>query len=269
MTSQLPYRSFGRSLTARILLVLTLGAFATAALLYQSLCEADRGFAFAYAASALLPLAFSTYIAIHSSFQNQLLVKLNSQMEDMQSELETSNNKLRQQAERDPLTGLKNRRCFFHVATNSATGPGTRTVLALDVDRFKLVNDTFGHEAGDRALCLIAQTIAEIAGTSNMVARIGGEEFAVLLNHVEATEAYSIAERFRVGVERLHFEPIPGSPYPLSISVGICNTGDSKDIEKLLHGADMALLDAKKQGRNRSVFFEPSGTRAYGSMIRH
>jgi len=258
MTVQFSIRSFARSFTARILLVLTLGAFTAMALLYQSLCEADRGFALAYAFSALLPMALSTHLAVHSSFQNQLLVKLNNQMEGIQSDLEFTNNRLRRQAERDILTGLKNRRFFFQAAQEMIAVPGPKTVLALDVDHFKIINDTYGHETGDRALCLIAKTIGDIVGSTHVVARIGGEEFAVFLNNIGPELGYRIAERIRAGVEQLQFEAESGSFHPLSISIGICNNGTRMDAQELLHNADMALLEAKRQGRNQSIIFVPN-----------
>ena len=265
MITEFPLRSFGRSATVRILLVLTLGAFATAGLLYQSLCEADRGFALAYAATALLPLIFSTHLAVHSSFQNQLLVKLNGQLENMQSDLEKNNAKLRRQAERDALTGLANRRYFFHAAEKIMAGPGSKMMLALDVDRFKAINDTYGHEMGDRALQLIANTISHVAGPSNLTARMGGEEFAILLTNVGPEQAYQIAEKIRREIENLQFQVATRSFYPLSISIGICGDRESQDVQAMLHAADMALLAAKRQGRNRSVVSVPGAT---GSLHR-
>lgn len=232
-------------------------------LLYQSLCAADRGFALAYAASALLPLAFSTHLAVHSSFQNQLLVKLNNQMEGMQSDLEFKNSKLRRQAETDTLTGLKNRRYFFQKAKDIMTAPGSRTVLVVDVDRFKRINDSYGHETGDRALCLIAKTIGEIVGPSHITARIGGEEFAVFLDNVGPDLGYRIAERVRKGIEQLRFEAVSGSLHPLSISIGICNNRMPMEVQELLYSADMALLAAKQQGRNQSVVFALDSIRSF------
>ena len=261
MMKQFSLRSFGRSTTVRILLVLTLGAFATAGLLYQSLCEADRGFALAYAATALLPLIFSTHLAVHSSFQNQLLVKLNKQMENMQFDLEASNDKLRRQAERDALTGLANRRYFFQTAENIIAAPGSKTMLALDVDLFKKINDTYGHETGDRALCLIGNTISHIAGSGHLTARIGGEEFAILLSNVTPEEGHRIAEKIRTEIEQLQFPAVPGSFHPLSISIGLCDHRPSMDVQQLLHGADMALLEAKRQGRNRCLVLVPDDVR--------
>ncbi len=267
MTKQFSIRSFARSFTARMLLVLTLGAFTAMALLYQSLCEADRGFALAYAFSALLPMGLSTHLAVHSSFQNQLLVKLNNQMEGMQSDLEFSNNRLRRQAETDMLTGLKNRRFFFQAAQEMIAVSGPKTVLALDVDYFKIVNDTYGHETGDRALSLIAKTIADIVGPTHLAARIGGEEFAVFLNNIGPELAYQIAERIRKDIEQLQFKADFGSFHPLSISIGICNNGTRMNVQGLLRNADMALLQAKRQGRNQSVIFVPKQIESLNRVI--
>ena len=255
MMKQFSPRSFGRSVTARILLVLTLGAFVTAGLLYQSLCEADRGFALAYAASALLPLIFSTHLAVHSSFQNQLLFKLNKKMENMQHDLEANNVVLRRQAERDTLTGLANRRYFFQAANKIMADPGSNVMLALDVDCFKKINDAYGHETGDRALCLIAHNIGQTAGSPHVTARMGGEEFAVLLNNMTLEQGFRVAEKIRTGISELRFQPISGSNYPLSVSIGVCDQEPEMDIPQMLRGADMALLEAKRQGRNRSLVF--------------
>jgi diguanylate cyclase (GGDEF)-like protein len=152
---------------------------------------------------------------------------------------------------RDPLTGLWNRRAFdsrfledFSLAKRHSR---PLSLLVLDVDNFKAYNDAFGHPAGDELLQSVARLISGHMRDTDLVARIGGEEFAVVLPETDLAGALVLAERVREEVERLsHFR----RPVTVSIGVATLDRG-TKDGATLLKRADIALYRAKQEGRNR------------------
>ena len=145
-------------------------------------------------------------------------------------------------ATRDPLTGLANRDAF---ADALAAAPPASTVLYVDVDRFKDVNDRYGHEVGDRALVTVAQRIAAACRPSDVVARFGGDEFVVLLNGVDEDRAREVGER----IVRLVSDPVPGLAEldRVTVSIGLAPVTDGD----ALVNADQAMLQAKRAGRAR------------------
>ncbi len=153
----------------------------------------------------------------------------------------------------DLLTGLWNRRAFLEAA-DRLIAQRTRkslpiSVLLFDLDRFKLINDRFGHAAGDEALKVFARTASESMRTNDMIARLGGEEFAAILpgNAVDAT---IVAERLRAAFEAADIE-ISGQKIAATVSVGVATAVPPVQIETLLASADTALYRAKANGRNR------------------
>jgi diguanylate cyclase (GGDEF)-like protein len=125
------------------------------------------------------------------------------------------------------------------------------SVILLDVDHFKKVNDTHGHDVGDLVLQWLAQTMQSALRVQDIVARWGGEEFLVLLPGTSLDEAMEIAERLRATIERT---PVEGSPVPLKVtfSGGVANSTTNRDVTLLCKVADEALYIAKKT-RNRVV----------------
>jgi diguanylate cyclase (GGDEF)-like protein len=125
-------------------------------------------------------------------------------------------------------------------------------VLMIDVDHFKIVNDQFGHANGDLALKMIADVFRNNIRAFDSLARYGGEEFVVVMPGSNPDDATAAAERLRIAVETLAFEPIPGVRHNLSVSVGVsCTCLEVDTPELLLHTADLALYEAKRRGRNR------------------
>ncbi|KRD40858.1 diguanylate cyclase [Acidovorax sp. Root275] len=159
----------------------------------------------------------------------------------------------------DDLTGVLARRAFLEqgerlVARYQRESAGL-AVLMVDVDHFKQVNDQLGHGAGDQLLIGIAQAMASALRPQDVLGRLGGEEFAVVLPDASPAEAHAIAERLRKVVEQLPFGAEGGAPqHHATVSVGLVHSaslGGDSDMEMLLLAADAALYRAKAQGRNQ------------------
>lgn len=168
-----------------------------------------------------------------------------------QAELLELNTRLEQLSTADPLTGLKNRRAFETSLTlETALAPHYRqplSLLLLDVDHFKRINDSFGHTVGDAVLIQIAQFLRQNARESDLVARYGGEEFAMLLPSTDQAGALEAGERLRLCVEEGTRHEIAAT-----ISVGVATFVPGTPINRsLLVLADHALYASKRRGRNR------------------
>lgn len=158
----------------------------------------------------------------------------------------------------DALTGLHNRRyalpALARIAERAAETGRTFAVMLLDLDRFKAVNDTWGHAVGDLVLTEVAGRLRAGVRPLDLVARLGGEEFLVALPDVTVEQAHRLAERLR---RQIYEEPVAlpqGGSIGVTISIGLAMGGTSETapgaIEELLHRADRALFDAKRKGRN-------------------
>ena len=177
---------------------------------------------------------------------------LNQKLQSQVQQLDALNRMLSELATTDPLTGLNNRRAFDHrLQLELAIVERRQTplsLLMLDVDHFKNINDTLGHEAGDKVLVAIAQVLSTCARGIDVVARVGGEEFAVILPNTDADGAHEVAERMRSAVARLGCEG-----QPVTISVGAALLQDKEQAASLYSRADAALYEAKTSGRDRVV----------------
>lgn len=155
-------------------------------------------------------------------------------------------------ANTDPLTSLPNRRCTFARLSSMVEVARKRgaplTAVMFDIDHFKQVNDTYGHQTGDEVIVMVAELARRQARQGDVVGRIGGEEFVWLLPGIDAAAARGLAERLRGAVE----EGIEGSALPnVTISVGLAQLVDGDDGDAVLARADAALYEAKESGRNR------------------
>jgi two-component system cell cycle response regulator len=159
----------------------------------------------------------------------------------------------------DQLTGLHNRRYMARhldsLISNAQKSNKPLAFLIMDIDHFKSVNDTHGHDIGDEVLREFANRISANIRGIDLACRYGGEEFVVVMPDTDVDFAYTIAERLRQGVETTPFEisRMPGS-LKVTISIGIAaSLGGDDNAEKLLHRADQALYRAKREGRNRVI----------------
>jgi diguanylate cyclase (GGDEF)-like protein len=154
----------------------------------------------------------------------------------------------RLQANTDSLTGLLNRRSAEDQLSRRLVGGDTFAIIMADLDHFKLLNDTYGHEAGDRALRLFADTVRRALRTEDIFARWGGEEFVIALPNADCESAIQTLEHVRVSLS----ETCERAETPsVTASFGIADTTMSTHLDELLRLADGALLNAKAQGRNR------------------
>jgi diguanylate cyclase (GGDEF)-like protein len=176
------------------------------------------------------------------------------------SELREANEQLAILATQDALTGILNRRCFLEKAEEEIARirrfPSRFTLLLIDVDRFKNVNDTHGHATGDAVLVAVARLLSENSRATDLVARYGGEEFVVLLVETSLEDGLIFAERLCKTAERNRVT-VGGNSIRVTISLGVAETNGGEEIDQVLQRADEALYRAKSEGRNRVVAARP------------
>ncbi len=188
----------------------------------------------------------------------------------MQAQLTQLNQDLSRMARTDPLTGLYNRRCFMETAEAEVERMRRNgkplSLLMLDVDFFKRVNDTWGHDIGDLVLQTLSSCLLSSMRQMDTCARLGGEEFAVLLPETNAQNAYQVAERLRNTIANT---PIPEHEFRITASLGLATLDNSTheqsdkeanehSVEVLLKYADIAMYSSKKNGRNRTEVYSSS-----------
>ena len=159
-------------------------------------------------------------------------------------------------ATHDSLTGLYNRRKFFELAQQlyNAKSDGVFAVM-IDIDHFKRINDRHGHHSGDLVLKAITKSIRDLLPADSIFGRVGGEEFAALINAYNLDEVKQLIEKIRITVSELIISIRDGANLSCTISSGAAQTGeDITSLDDLLKKADDALYEAKGSGRNRSVF---------------
>jgi diguanylate cyclase (GGDEF)-like protein len=168
----------------------------------------------------------------------------------------------------DPLTGLLNRRAFLDLLKSRKRRQYTGrhesdALLVIDLDHFKQVNDRFGHEAGDAILRQVADLFLCNLRNDDVIARFGGEEFAIALNRVRTGETQQVAQRLRMAVED-HVFLYEGEEIRITISIGLARFGAGQKLESALRQADLLTYQSKKDGRNRvsSIEEQDSSSRA-------
>ena len=180
-----------------------------------------------------------------------------SELEQQRLALEEANVRLRRLANEDPLTGLANRRSFFTHATSevyrSQRYGHDLAMLVLDLDDFKRINDAFGHPVGDRVLQRFADVCLGALRRSDVLGRVGGEEFALLLPETSAEDAVATAEKLRTLVQR-ELAIVDEHDVRATVSIGVASWREGDEAFETLHTrADQALYRAKREGRNRVV----------------
>ncbi|WP_157314432.1 diguanylate cyclase [Chitinibacter sp. GC72] len=159
-------------------------------------------------------------------------------------------------ARTDPLTGLLNRRALYERARQEGDRAKRKctplSLIALDIDHFKKINDSYGHECGDQALVQLARWCAQALRSSDLMARTGGEEFIILLPDTDLEHALAIAERIRALVQNSKVVVEEGERhFSYTISQGVALVGAAESVQDAMIRADRALYRAKSEGRNR------------------
>ncbi|MCH9671398.1 MAG: EAL domain-containing protein [Gammaproteobacteria bacterium] len=176
------------------------------------------------------------------------------------SDLRKANRRAEKLATRDYLTTLYNRRYFEHrlghvIDTTSTTSP-MHAVLYIDVDQFKIINDNCGYPGGDQLLCEIAKRLLEHVRENDVVARVGGDEFAVLLVDTTGDRARALAQRIRRAFLRNRFT-WKDRRFNISVSIGVVTVRPDHGVTETLQAADASCASAKELGRDRVVYYEP------------
>ncbi|MBN1141576.1 MAG: diguanylate cyclase [Deltaproteobacteria bacterium] len=163
---------------------------------------------------------------------------------------------IRQAAVRDHMTGLYNRRYFFEMGGKMLAAARRKdepiACAMVDIDHFKKVNDTYGHQAGDLVLKKVASLLATRCRESDVAARFGGEEFCLLAANVKAENAKMVFESFRNVIAMRPIEIGGGQAIPVTVSIGVC-TERSESLDEMIKIADGFLYKAKHEGRNRTI----------------
>ena len=194
--------------------------------------------------------------------QAEELRALNAKLSQEVDDRRRLEQELRVIADTDPLTSAFNRRHLFDRAAEELVGATRRqapiSLILADLDRFKEVNDRYGHEAGDRVLVHFVDLCRRCARQNDIIARIGGEEFVLLLPDTTEEAALRVAERVR---EALEAEPLvcdAGTTISLTVSIGVAGYHADEGIDRLIARADRALYEAKTAGRNRVLPASPN-----------
>jgi diguanylate cyclase (GGDEF)-like protein/PAS domain S-box-containing protein len=164
--------------------------------------------------------------------------------------------KLEHQAQTDYLTALPNRGHFFKLADHEVNRVrrygGSLSLLMLDIDHFKSINDQYGHKAGDLVLITFAETCRATLRDFDLIGRLGGEEFAVLLPQTDSAQAIEAAQRLRLAISEASTVLPDGQSVRITASFGVTSlTTETIDLDGLMQQADRALYSAKRSGRNR------------------
>jgi len=183
---------------------------------------------------------------------------LNRAKEQLEKELdkkEALEKHLKHLASTDPMTELLNRRAFFDICDKimirASKTQQKLACLIIDIDHFKVINDTYGHDMGDKVIKVIAKLMQENTRTIDYIGRIGGEEFAILMPNTDMEAAYQISDRLRENISKYKIL-LNNKNVSITVSIGLSYlTHEDKNIHTLLKRADTALYEAKDNGRNQ------------------
>ncbi len=209
-----------------------------------------------YVIAIVCPVLISPLISFIVIRQSEQLRRALEALSRVRDELEASNARLFEKSTRDSMTGLLNREAFFdHLDRVRAFQPCS--LLIIDVDHFKKINDVHGHFVGDGALMAIARCITECVGSDDSIGRIGGEEFGVYLATKEDNRVDAIAELIRAAVNRIEYRTPDSMRVKLSVSIGGIVDISTGAVVDHFQTADRKLYEAKRKGRN-CVFIQPA-----------
>lgn len=175
------------------------------------------------------------------------------------SEEKEMNELLEQLAQEDSLTGLLNRRAFYSIVhkemERSKRYNSGLVLLMLDIDHFKVVNDTWGHNFGDVILKEVSKKFFDCVRTTDFIFRLGGEEFGILLPETDKQGAFQLADRIRKSIEEMRTSVNEETIVLITISIGVSLYASELSLDEFMHRSDLALYESKANGRNRVTIF--------------
>ncbi|MDQ7039234.1 MAG: GGDEF domain-containing protein [Aquificota bacterium] len=195
-------------------------------------------------------------------YLKRAVLTMAQELETFINRLQDEKNRFEELAYKDPLTDLDNRRSFTEKAKAMAEYAKRYgeplSVLMIDIDNFKKVNDTYGHDVGDRLLKALADVIRRSIRSSDTAARFGGEEFVVLLPRTDEEGARLVADRIRKGFKEVRVDA-DGERIGSTVSIGVATMRGEDGVEEVIKRADEALYEAKRSGKDRVVVFRGTG----------
>jgi diguanylate cyclase (GGDEF)-like protein len=222
----------------------------------------------------LTPCSLGTSVTIRCELENirRSLHDYQLQLRDLHGSMELQNREFHSQARQDVLTGCHNRRAYeedwasFREEIKSA--PQGTAFLLFDCDRFKTINDTYGHAKGDRVLLLVADALKMALRANDRLYRLGGDEFATFMSHTSPDQARQIAQRCQNLIDAIGFGGL-GIMEPIGISIGIafCEADQIAHIDDLPKQADIAMYTAKQPGRNRVALYGEDTDRLSQTLV--
>jgi diguanylate cyclase (GGDEF)-like protein len=258
LTATAAYRPFFLALTVPILVPLTL-------VIALGWLAPDVPPGLAGMAVLFFAMLYTSFLAINRTIGEAIGGRLAE--EGLSAQLSEVNARLVHRATHDDLTGLANRALFRDTLEQRLeTSPGTTAVLYLDIDRFKVVNDSLGHLEGDQLLRDVAERLRTSVRAQDVLARLGGDEFTVVAPNVDTDSALRLGERIRLALD----EPfvVGGLTVVTTVSVGVALGTRRTTAVDLMRYADAALYEAKEQGRNRVVLFDESMRATLSSKLQ-
>ena len=208
--------------------------------------------------SKLVLSLMNTFVIIGVTIQTALLFY---NMESRQEELIEHIDAAKEEATIDPLTGIQNRSMLEEVITRQQNSIDTFSLIIMDIDNFKKVNDTYGHVFGDTVLKRLAKILVKVSEDHSIPFRYGGEEFVVVCKNMEIDRAAELAEKIRIGFKNSVFGTDTQKNLHFTVSIGITEVpyGSKAAPSELIARSDEALYRAKKEGKDRVVEWQPDG----------
>ena len=259
--------TISRAMLQKIVLLTTASVIMSLLITSFIMWMADRTAALPLGLSiaAFCPLAITpcaTFVFYRQTLEleaaHRALGEAHQSLFEVHARLKDAHRDLEYRANHDSMTGLANRDKFLARLTELKRKSDSGYLLVIDADRFKQINDHHGHDAGDRALLAVGQAISGSIRVTDLGARIGGEEFAVVLHGASRPDAVLTAERLRASIERISLTTADGEPLKVTVSIGGAPFGPHSRIKEVMRAADSRLYEAKRNGRNQALIAEQS-----------
>ncbi|MEH6757247.1 MAG: GGDEF domain-containing protein [Parasphingorhabdus sp.] len=232
-----------------------LSAFGISALMYLTFFGVDDHFWNVMTIAFIVPWVICIPANLYFIKQRKQLIDTADQLKETQEELQIINQKLQHRANIDGLTGLANRDHFIKLFDERRKESSSNVLMIVDADHFKNINDGYGHLVGDEALMLLSSVFKRMLRRGDLVGRIGGEEFGVLLPNTCEAEGEIIGEMIRHEIENTLFEPQKGASHRITVSIGLTSASPNEERAFPMRNADSALFEAKRRGRNQCVLY--------------